>query len=380
MDLLGFWSYVHADDEVDMGRVTQLAKDIVGHYEAIRAESIRLFLDRDDLHWGDQWREEVDEALSNVAFFIPVITPRYFTRVECRRELQFFVTKAERLNITELILPILYIDVPELHEDEPSDPLMRVIKQIQWEPWTAHRFRDRDSAEYRSGVDALATELVRRVRAVERTDVASAAVASEELLRSDDGEAGTLDRIAALEEAMPRWTETLESIGAEINRIGELMQSATADMEAGEKQGKGFAARLTVARRVAGELAGPVAQIESLGQAFANDLADIDAGVQVLLAEAAEQAVEDPSQLPDLCEFMATLKALAESSREGLGSVAGMIEGSQAIERMSKDMRAPLRRLRSSLTAMLQAREITDSWENLVNAMPVDCSGAASTT
>jgi hypothetical protein len=154
MDLLGFWSYVHADDEVDMGRVTQLGKDIVGHYEAIKAEQIELFLDRDDLHWGDQWRGKVDEALSNVAFFIPVITPRYFKRVECRRELQFFASKAEVLGITELILPILYIDVPELRDEEPSDPLMQLVKKIQWEPWLPYRFKDRDSGEYRGAVDA----------------------------------------------------------------------------------------------------------------------------------------------------------------------------------------------------------------------------------
>ena len=43
-ELLGFWSYVHKDDDVDMGRVTQLARDIVANYEAIKAEEIRLFL------------------------------------------------------------------------------------------------------------------------------------------------------------------------------------------------------------------------------------------------------------------------------------------------------------------------------------------------
>jgi hypothetical protein len=94
-ELLGFWSYVHADDTVDMGRVTQLARDIVANYEAIKAEEIRLFLDRDDLHWGDQWRDEVDEALSNVAFFVPVITPRYFMRPECRREFQYFLQRRQ---------------------------------------------------------------------------------------------------------------------------------------------------------------------------------------------------------------------------------------------------------------------------------------------
>jgi hypothetical protein len=89
-EMLGFWSYVHADDEMDWGRISNLARDIVGHYEGLRAEKIELFLDRDDLHWGDQWRHKIDAALSNVAFFVPVITPRYFASAECRRELQFF--------------------------------------------------------------------------------------------------------------------------------------------------------------------------------------------------------------------------------------------------------------------------------------------------
>ncbi len=377
MQLLGFWSYVHADDEVDMGRITRLAKDIVGHYEAIRAESIKLFLDRDDLHWGDQWRDEVDEALSNVAFFIPVITPRYFKSAECRRELQFFVTKAERLHITELILPILYIDVPELHEESPSDPLMQVIKDIQWQPWTDYRFKDRESGDYRAAVDALATELVRRVTAVERVDVAAAAKAAERSLESDEGEAGTIDRIAALEEAMPRFTQTLESISEEITRIGALMERATEDIATGDKQGKGFAARLTVARRVAGELAGPVGEIETLGQAFATDLAEIDAGVRVLVSEGAQQAAGDPEALSQYCGFLNTLRGLAASSREGLGGVEGMIASSEPLERMSKDMRPPLRRLRNSLTAMVQARDITDAWEQLVDAVPIDCTGVA---
>src|SRR4051812_29292169 len=102
-----------------MGRVVQLAKDIVAHYEALTAEKIELFLDRDDLRWGDQWRDKIDESLANVAFFIPVVTPRYFTRVECRHELQFFANRTEKLGIRALILPILYIDVPGLREDEP---------------------------------------------------------------------------------------------------------------------------------------------------------------------------------------------------------------------------------------------------------------------
>lgn len=49
----GFWSYVHADDEADAGRVAQLARDVVAQFEMLTGEPIELFLDRDALAWGD---------------------------------------------------------------------------------------------------------------------------------------------------------------------------------------------------------------------------------------------------------------------------------------------------------------------------------------
>lgn len=365
MELLGFWSYVHADDETDMGRVTQLARDIVSHYEAIMAEEITLFLDRDDLHWGDQWRDKIDDALSNVAFFIPVLTPRYFGRVECRREMQFFIDKSERLGISELVLPILYIDVPGLALDEPSDPLMRMLKGIQWTPWIDLRFEDRSSAAYRRAVESLAQELVRRTSVVERADIVAAVVSSEG--NAADTEAGTLDKIAALETAMPRWSSTLDSIRAEIEEIGAIMVQGTADMAAGDKQGKGFAARLSVARRLASQLDGPVEKIEVLGQQFARDLSEIDSGVRVLVENGRDEWDDASDEDREaLREFFQSLETLAQSSREGLGSVEEMIAASQPLEGMSKDMRAPLRKLRGSLTAMVEARDVTDQWEALV--------------
>jgi hypothetical protein len=373
-ELLGFWSYVHKDDDVDMGRVTQLARDIVANYEAIKAEEIRLFLDRDDLHWGDRWRDQVDDALSNVAFFVPVITPRYFMRPECRREFQYFLQKARSLGIIELILPILYIDVPGLHEEEPSDELMRALKDIQWESWLDFRFTDRQAAEYRRAVDRLARELVRRVDAVEHVDIATAAQKAEISVSSEESEDGTLDKLATLEEAMPRWADTLDSIGREIEAIGSLMDRGTADIEQGEKQGKGFAARLHVARRVAGDLEEPVAKIERLAQDFVADLNHIDMGVRTILAQAENETSDDPDALATYCEFLDSIRFLSASAHDGLGSVEGMIAASGSIEKLSKDMRAPVRRLRTSLVAMVEAREITDSWVDLIEGVDIDCS------
>lgn len=371
MSLLGFWSYVHADDELDMGRVAQLARDIVGHYEAITGETIELFLDHDDLEWGDRWRDRISETLANVLFFIPVITPRYFRRHECRNELEFFVNKASQFGIREMILPLLYIDVAELQESEPSDPLMRVIQDIQWHDWRSQRFADRESGDYRSAVNTVAEKIVGRVKSVEKVDVVAAAEQVE--ASSDEDELGTLDKIAALEDAMPRWVETLDGIRAEIERIGAIMEEGTRDMERGGRQGKAFAARLSVARRVATQLGDPVQRIETYGQRFATDLAKIDAGVRVMLEQGQKEARENPDNLPVFCEFIDSIRTLGMSSREGFGSVQHMIDASQGLESTSKDMRTPIRRLRTSLVAMMQAREITDAWLGIIDSFNIEC-------
>jgi hypothetical protein len=173
---------------------------------------------------------------------------------------------------------------------------------------------------------------------------------------------------------MPRWADTLDSIGREIEAIGSLMERGTADIEQGEKQGKGFAARLFVARRVAGDLKEPIGEIEKLAQDFVADLNHIDIGVRTILAQAEDETSDDPDALATYCEFLDSIRVLSSSAHDGLGSVEEMIAASGSIEKMSKDMRAPVRRLRTSLVAMVEAREITDAWVDLVESVDIDCS------
>jgi hypothetical protein len=132
----GFWSYVHADDETEHGRIAELARDVVAQFEMLTGEDIELFLDRDKLDWGDEWRPKVDSSLATVAFFIAVITPRYFKSAECRRELQFFARRAVELGVRELVLPLVYQDFAALHDDEPDDDLVALVRGFQWEDWT----------------------------------------------------------------------------------------------------------------------------------------------------------------------------------------------------------------------------------------------------
>jgi hypothetical protein len=43
----GFWSYVHADDQAEGGRISRLARDLAGQFEMFTGESLDLFLDED---------------------------------------------------------------------------------------------------------------------------------------------------------------------------------------------------------------------------------------------------------------------------------------------------------------------------------------------
>ncbi|MCX5604180.1 toll/interleukin-1 receptor domain-containing protein, partial [Streptomyces phaeochromogenes] len=68
----GFWSYTHRDDEIDEGRIKRLAKKIANEFEGITAEELHVFLDKNDIKWGDEWRNRIDTALTGSTFFMPI--------------------------------------------------------------------------------------------------------------------------------------------------------------------------------------------------------------------------------------------------------------------------------------------------------------------
>ncbi|MCP9488157.1 MAG: toll/interleukin-1 receptor domain-containing protein, partial [Gaiellaceae bacterium MAG52_C11] len=115
----GFWSYVHDDDDGDGGRVKRLASLIKAEYAALTGgDSLELFLDHAEIRWGDEWELRIEEALQATTFFIPVVTPRYFRSEECRKKLLGFAGHAKSLGLEELVLPLYYIEVPDLEDKE----------------------------------------------------------------------------------------------------------------------------------------------------------------------------------------------------------------------------------------------------------------------
>jgi hypothetical protein len=375
-DSQGFWSYVHADDIAEGGRIARLATDVAAQFEMLTGEPLTLFLDKDAIKWGDDWRDKIDSTLATVAFFIPVLTPRYFMSPECRRELHFFAHQATRLGMKELVLPLLYVDVPALHAEATADELITMVRTFQWEDWRELRFLEPAAAGYRKGVASLAARLVEANRQAEKTDAAAIGPEIVKGLEGSEDSPGFIDQMAASEEAMPKVSVAIEAIGTDIELIGTIMHEATAEIQQANKGGKGFASRLLIARKVARRLAEPAERILTASNEFASQFNDVDVGIRAMIEAAGAELKEKPEQKKVICDFFGVVRSFSAAASGAFSITQQMIDTIGPLEKLSKDLRPPLRRLREGLTRIVEANEIGGDWIRLIEASGIDCDGA----
>jgi hypothetical protein len=375
MAIEGFWSYVHADDAAETGRIADLARDMVSQYELLTGESISLFLDRDNLEWGDEWRIKVDDSLASIAFFIPILTPRYFLSAECRRELNSFIRKSQALGLTELLMPILYIDFPAIHAEPADDELIGLVRPFQWEDWTELRFEERESSEYRRAVARLAQRLVNANAASESVSAVALPPVADGGSGAGDGEEeepGSLEVLQGAIDGMAQWSETLNELGENITRVGDIMAAGTAQIDKATPKTE-IAVRLRALKSVAMELEQPVDEIDRLSQAFSQNLYDVDSGVRYAIEQAPIEVATGAMELLDACEFFQTIRDFAGSAEAGLGSTQDMVNSIAPIEKLSRDIRPVLRTLRKALTLMVEGRDVIRSWVTLIDDTGLEC-------
>lgn len=375
--LQGFWSYVHADDQSDGDRISRLARDVVDQFQMLTGETISLFLDKDALSWGDDWHNKIDLSLSSVAFFIPVMTPRYFMSPECRRELQFFARRATELGVKELILPLLYVDVSMLHDDETDDDLVKLVRTFQWENWCELRFSDVSSEGYRRGVARLANKLVEANKQAEKLALFTTAQTKIEEVFEDgtDELPGSMDLLANSEETLQKLPETLNAITADINLIGQIMREATSDIERANKQGKGFSARIVVARQIATRLSKPTERIWVQSNVYASQIHDVDSGFRIIFEHAPTEIRDNPETKIYFCNFFEVTRKMADAAEGAIESFQLMFTASEPLEKMSRDLRPVLRRLKQGLTNLIESTGVSREWIHLIDASGIMCEG-----
>ncbi|MEU1997118.1 toll/interleukin-1 receptor domain-containing protein [Nocardia gamkensis] len=117
-----FISYRRDDNAAFLNVVDRLKADLSGRFEAATGRKLEIFVDRDDIGWGEDWRERINSSIRQATFFIPILTARYFDSIACREEFLAFYENANKLGVTELVTPIILAGMTQLQGVEKPEP------------------------------------------------------------------------------------------------------------------------------------------------------------------------------------------------------------------------------------------------------------------
>lgn len=213
--LAAFLSYVHSDDEHDMGAITRLRDMLQGEVRMQLGEAFDIFVDRDDIAWGQDWKRRIDDSLDAVTLLIPVLTPSFFRGAECRRETERFLERERELRRDDLVLPFYYVSTAEL--DEPArrdgDPLASALARRQYADWRELRFEPATSPVYRQRLSQLASRMRASFRRNARPAEQGDAVAERPAKRAPSGSGGTGAKPSATSRRSEPPTRTVDPWG-----------------------------------------------------------------------------------------------------------------------------------------------------------------------
>ena len=191
-DLVGFFSYSREDDEGSGGRLSKLGERI---QEELRTQlgrtkrDFRLWQDKESIAQGELWEDNIKRAVSESAFFIPIITPTAVKSRYCKFEFESFLAREKELGRSNLVFPILYVPVPALTDDRwRDDPLLAIIGSRQYEQWQSLRHLDASSTEVALRVEKLCENISKALQQPwlspqERQEAEARRIAEDERLR-----------------------------------------------------------------------------------------------------------------------------------------------------------------------------------------------------
>lgn len=337
-----FWSYAHADDERDGGRIARLAEAVRKEYEFLTGgEPLEVFIDQ-GIEWGDRWRESINAALHQTTMFVAILSPTYVRRPECRREFEQFVGLAERAGTPRLLLPIKYGPMPSEDTDPSINRLIEQASEHQWVDLQDLRFEDESSPAWRRLVNQLAQRLIEAAASVNT--------------HGRDAEAGEADGddVLAAVSAVKELEPDLEAMLAAFKSTMEIIASELP--QPGVPSSRAVAMLRSSARRIRRTTAEP---LDRLDQARAKVEAGLTAADSAIRWMVAEPDLVGREQLRSMSEGFEDLEAefdydQSERILRQLGSV-------------SKDLRQPTNRLGSALGVIRGIGPMVFRWRELID-------------
>ena len=138
---IAFMSYVRSDDRYE-GRLTHFRERLSSEVRTQTGDEFPIFQDRNDILWGQSWKERIENSLDEVTFLIPILTPSFFKSLACREEVERFIDREKKIERNDLILPVYYVSCSEMDEEKKrtTDEFAKVLASRQYADWRDLRF------------------------------------------------------------------------------------------------------------------------------------------------------------------------------------------------------------------------------------------------
>jgi invasion protein IalB len=164
-ELVGFFSYSREDDEAFKGMLSALRDGIQRELSAQLGRSkrtFRLWQDQVAIAPGKLWELEIEKAVGESFFFLPIVTPRSTSSKYCKFEFESFLAREKAIGRSDLIFPILYISVSALENEAKwrDDPVLSTIGRRQYVDWRHLRHLDAQTTAVREQIERLCQKIV----------------------------------------------------------------------------------------------------------------------------------------------------------------------------------------------------------------------------
>jgi hypothetical protein len=126
---------------------------------------VTLWQDTVTIDFGADWAANIEQAVSQTTFFIPIVTPNFLKSDYCFREFTAFRNRMIALGRSDLIFPVHYVRVDHMRaEDTVFGEGLAELRRHQWTDFTPLFHAEPRSAEVRKWAGDLAASVLKALR------------------------------------------------------------------------------------------------------------------------------------------------------------------------------------------------------------------------
>lgn len=351
-----FLSYAHADDD-EYGFVHALKRTLEHSCFSECGRKLEIFVDRESIGWGNDWRDKIADDLSNAMVFIPLISLQYFEREACRAELQAFHSAASNLGVTELLLPLIMFGKSRI-TSESDDQLVRMVERLQHIDIQDAILSGPKTRQWRTTMLDVARKLVATVERAEKIPGSRNGSLPASVGERGDGVTSVVDRHLSLDELDSRVRAGMSNFETQANSVTAYLDELTTIANANMERMKD--APREVVRNVAAELArdieGIVVNIHRTGGRMETTISEVDAALRRYYSLTPK--TQRPPQRLD--EQFSELREVMDIMSEFFGQI-------QPVEVLSAPLRKSLRPLRLGVNSIQVAMATMESWSEIAH-------------